>query len=468
MTLGLVNALSGQRSIPKIDRQVIINEKKPSWRIEKVIQYRYHEELNWYPKSVAFYHYDNDNFLEKTITYSGYSIETKKYAQRTEHRKSKDLTPITKITPYKDSNIKSWTKEKGTIWVKNTMENKVENYQFRFSPKSKEWYLYNLMTDSFENNQKIQRYFYSNIDPGNFPIQESKILFKYKDTLLIESLSMSKKGNDNNWILGRKENFEHQNGSIKKRELYLYSDNENEWKLQESEEFFSDKQTHTKIYFDYDPQNQTKTGHKIIEKRNTAEMLEERTQLNWDDKKKSFEHFFTQDFTNQGDLNIRVIESFSDIGNYYDYYETSNYYDSSNRLIKSEKKNKNEEDTDWKYLNGISFIYNQDDELPSMVQKTNAKGELSEESKIILDSLNNPIKRISIRNGRKRGMEIKHNYLIDADKIINSSELKLLETNIDKKIWRHNKAPIERIYFRIENGKKVKYRKIEYIFEEIN
>ena len=26
---------------------------------------------------------------------------------------------------------------------------------------------------------------------------------------------------------------------------------------------------------------------------------------------------------------MRVIESFSDIGNYYDYYETSNYYDLS-------------------------------------------------------------------------------------------------------------------------------------------
>lgn len=463
---GLVDSTSNQLPVFNINNQINQSELEKSWRIGKIAEYRYNEELKWYPSKLTIFHYGDENFLEGTITYSDYSVESKKYATRIENRNSKDSVTLKKITPIKDSNIQNWSNEKGTIWLTNKKENKIENYQYRFSSKSNEWFLYNLMTDTFENNLKIQRSFYSDIDPGNYPIQESKELFTYNDTLLTESLSMSRKGKDSEWNPSRKEIFEYQNGTTKKRELFFYSEDENKWNLRESEEFISEEQTYTNIFIEFDKQNNTKSGHKIIEKRNESEILEEKIHLNWNDSKKSFEHFYTENISLKGDLRLQVIQSYTQSG-YYDKYATFDTFDSLNRLVKSEKKNKNDEDIDWKYLSGMSLFYNQENELPSSIQKTNAKGEISEETKIILDNLNNPTSRISIKNRRKGQIEIKHDYSIDSDNIINSDELKLLETNIDKIIWKHNKAPLERTYFRIQDGEQVKYRKIKYTFEEI-
>ncbi len=466
LALGLANSSKSHVSIFNMNNQIKQNKLEKSWRIEKITEYRNNKELKWYPAKLTIFHYGSEHFLEGTITYIDYSVVSKKYASRIEYRNSKDLASLTKITPLQDSNIENWSNEKGTIWLTNRKEDKVENYQFRFSAKSNEWFLYNLMTDTFENNLKIQRYFYSDIDPGNYPTQESKEIFKYADTLLIEKSNMSRKGKDNEWNHSRKEVFEYQNGAIKKRELFFYYENENKWNLSESEEFTCEEQTCTEIFFEYNNQDKTKSGYKIIKKRNASEVLEEKIHLNWNDRKKKYEHFYTENISLKGDLNLQVIQSYTQSG-YYDKYATFNSFDSLNRLIKSEKKNKNDEDKDWKFLSGISLFYDQENELPSSIQKTNAKGEMSEETQIILDNLNNPISRISIRNGRKSEVEIKHDYLIDSDNILNSDELKLLETNIEKNIWRHNKAPVERTYFRIDNGEKVKYKKMEYNFKEI-
>jgi hypothetical protein len=466
LVFGLANSSRSHFSIFNMKNQIKENKLEKSRRIKKVSEYRYNDKLKWYPSKLTLFYYENESFLEGTITYSDYSVESKKYATRIENRNGRDLDSPTKITPLKDINIENWTKEKGTIWLNNKKEDTIEKYQFRFLSKSNEWYLYNLMTDTFENNRKIQRYFFSDIDPGNYPIQESKELFTYNDTLLTESLSMSRKGKDSEWIPSRKENFEYQNGVMVKRELFFYFEDENKWNLSESEEFISEEQTYTKIFFEYDNLNKTKSGYKIIEKRNASEILEEKIHLNWNDRKKSYEHFYTENNSLKGDLSLQVIQSYTQSG-YYDKYATFNKFDSLNRLVKSEKKNKNDEDKDWKYLSGVSLFYDQENVLPSSIQKTNAKGEMNEETKIILDNLNNPINRIYIKNGRKNEVEIKHDYSIDSDNIVNSGELKLLETNIEKNIWRHNKAPIERTYYRINNGEKVKYKKIEYTFEEI-
>lgn len=70
-------------------------------------------------------------------------------------------------------------------------------------------------------------------------------------------------------------------------------------------------------------------------------------------------------------------------------------------------------------------------------------------------------------NGRKREIEIKHDYSLNSDCILNSDELKIFETNIDKGIWIHKNVPIERIYSRVKNGEKIVYKKIEYVFGEV-
>ena len=466
MVFGLANSSRSRLSIFNMNNQIKQNKLKKLWRIEKITEYRYNEELKWHPEKLTIFHYRNNNFLEGTIIYNDYSIESKKYTTRIENRNGRDLPSPRKIKPLIDVNIENWSKEKGTIWLTNEKENKIENYQFRLLTKSNQWHLYNLEIDTFENNRRIQRYWFSDIDPGNYPIQESKELFTYNDTLLTESLSMSRKGKDSEWISSRRENFEYQNGSLIKRELFFYFEDENKWKLSESEEFISEEQVYTKTLFEYNNQDRTKSGYKIIEKKNASEDLKEKVHLEWNDAKGMYDHFYTERIYYKNDLAKETIISYSRSG-YFDKYATFREYDSLNRLVKIERKTKNDEDEEWTNLSGTTFSYYQENILPSTIRQIDSNGELTKERTIIVDDMNNPISRSSLNLGRRSVVEIKHDYSIDSEDIIGSEELKFLETKIEDHIYRHNSVPIERIYYRMKNGEKIKNKMIKYTFKTI-
>jgi hypothetical protein len=463
----LINSMNINGNISNDDKPQYLNESDEMWRLDRIARFKYNEELSWHPKGLTTFQYRSDSIFEGTVVYNDYSLETKKYSTRTEHREGDGLDSVINIDPLQDSNFNNWSKNKGTIFLTNSTENRVEEYQFRYKAESNKWFLYNLMIDSFDNKLKVQRYFYSDIDPGNYPIQESKVLYRYADTLLLEISTMWRKGEENlKWQYSKRENFTYEGDLLQEREVFYFFDKENKWNLTEKEELNYEENNQTKTFFEYDNRNPAKTGYKIVEKKDKVGNLVEKIHFNWNDRKKAFEHFYTENTKLKDNLVLEIIESYSD-PNYYDKYVAINRYDSFGRLIETEKKHKNDEDKNWKFLSKDSFGFYKENEVPATVRRMNSKGIISEEIKIEFDDLQNPIKRISMSSGREYELEIKHDYSIDSNNILTSEKLKILETNIEKKVWKHNMAPVQRIYYRIVNGAKVKYNKVDYIYKKI-
>ncbi|MDF1696675.1 MAG: hypothetical protein P1U56_12615 [Saprospiraceae bacterium] len=442
------------------------SKKAYKWSLEGTRGYRANSEGKWVPSSQSSILYDSVSKSTISIGYRDYSDLDKNYSTRNETRRITNGNVDGEITSSVDVGLESWNGQKGTIFIYNEKGDVYEEYQYRYDMTSEKWQFYNLMRDSFDHQGlKVQRYFLSDIDPGNYPVQRSKVQFIYEDTLLVETMNMGQKGGlETEWELSRKEVFSYEDGALKSERLYFFDEKKNMFYLS-TERIWERKKTETIDNFaEFDINEKSIHKNQTVEEFDAEGELIRLTNFNWENDSRSFV------FDNEKRIrrrNGKILEEQM----YYEEHEIKSTklftYDAQQRLIRIVEKNKINKENELKVANTIEYGYEGENTKHSFVVNTNQKGETKKKRFIEFDEFGNPTSQYAKVNSVERLIEIEYDSTILLDEVQVPEGYTGFQTKFEGVIWESEHAPLQKTTYRYRDGKKELYKKVEYMYAKL-
>ncbi len=435
-------------------------------RINKIETYEFDKENNKKLSTSTIFKYKKNKLY--AIAIFGKNSFFKSSQTYNERRyMTSPISAKTNIQPSIDIPI-DWNKTKGTIFIYIDLKNKKEEYQYRYNKDKKNWMLFSSMKDSLNTNGLlVERHHFLDNSREDSSIQESIETYTYQDTLLTQLTSKSRKGGKGNpWQYQRKEIMEYNGDKMTLKQVHFYSPTKNKFVLTREDKWEYKNNTIVHSYLE----KRGDTG-KIIQRLKTITTLDksknpiETKYFEWDPKEKELylkletKHTFKNQLKTK-DLTLNHYNSGTD------YHERQYEYDRKNRVVKSIQKIKRQQDQDWKISNEKTYSYTNDNTQYSSYSET--KNNTKNEMNIDFDKYNNPIKKQTITNNKKREITIEHNTDILFKQLIPIKNYIQFRIGINDNHWMPVNIPIKKTTYKYNGDEKIIKKEVEFIYENIN
>ncbi|MDF1696676.1 MAG: hypothetical protein P1U56_12620 [Saprospiraceae bacterium] len=433
------------------------------WRLDAIVQDAYREDETTYVTRVDTFIFEQDSILKKTISYTDYSDQKKKFGRRTEVRYNEKVDLVRPFTPTLDPRFSSWEHRFGSVIIHNDSENKKEKYEFKFNYKTEEWNLIEHIVDSFDTRGiLIQQNKFSDSWMGRSGYVESKENFEYNDTVLIKKEKVYRReGEGPEWQHSSSQIRTFKEDRLVEDMKYVTFSNEKYIKKRRYYEY-GEHQT-IRIFEEYSRKNKLKRKNKTVELLEKGGEVVQSDFFSWDSENENFVLSSTTYFERENEYEKERKVSIRDSIERIKIVE----WDSNHRKTRSYSREKNIGEINWESNYDFRYFYEGSDTLCRYREMYDEDGEIERIDSLYMDDRGNPKKRKVKSNKSTLETLYIHDHSIDSKCVVNPSGISIFEVDFFKSFFNHTDVLIrsER-YLENKNGQGI-YRAYRYVYSPI-
>ncbi len=461
------------------------------WRLDSLINYKSDLKGGWINKTKTVYFYDlenkvdtialkylwktNDdgitgfwqlnnktiNYLNQnnqknflTIIYSEYLPDEKKFNTRTESRINCKNQQIKLSANYHD---RDWTGKHSILKMTDSLEYIKTFKKYQYSQRTKDWQNMELKIDSFNTRSKLIQSYSMKVRRDE-SIVSSLENYQYKDSLLIEKNFRYKESQKEpkSWRNSTKESFDYDKfGNITKEIKAVWDEESSEWIPYDGTNWIRSETNgivKSKIFLETIEAIGFIATVKLDYLYDDDLNLIKQTLFEWNSAKKELVKNYVFDFIldKQGLILEKKVLNFDNGG--YDQVIYNYTYDSEGRLLQKIHKNKNNIDTDWRFVNKEEFKYQISGGKYTYKKIMSSPTFVRELIEYVLDEENNIIEiRMNTGSGSKLRREVTYNKEIELNDVLVPRGENLIHKTYNGE-WRYINAPLIKESFSFYQG----------------